>query len=316
MAKYLDQASTQHFAEALMSSTKTIGGQSIWGSGNIDAGGNGLILIESYEDFQANKSKLESLEYKSVLFNIDILDLQDQTITISNAFIIGVMDFDMFQFQNAKTLAFFNCMFVTTPGYDLSGCNAVFKEIDKLMFVNCSGVFESHELNNFGFTFDNIKDLRFMSSDIKIYNADRKYDASVHPNLQKCVWIYIQNSSIQGISVKGSSGYDNFTYFVQNHDTGNYRIGPFISNSCTCCDFSQCGKFCSAAEIVDGEPVSDNQIFNTDFKHCKLPDVTQSMITNVDCCVIPKGNTCYYFGLTFINQITEEHPFTSMTLTY
>lgn len=40
MAKYIDQAGAQHFADALMAATKTIGGQTIWGSGNIETGGN------------------------------------------------------------------------------------------------------------------------------------------------------------------------------------------------------------------------------------------------------------------------------------
>ena len=38
MAKYLDQAGVQHLTEALVQNTKTIGGQTIWGSGNIEAG--------------------------------------------------------------------------------------------------------------------------------------------------------------------------------------------------------------------------------------------------------------------------------------
>ena len=38
MAKYMDQSGAQHFAEALMSATKTINGQTIWGDGDIPAG--------------------------------------------------------------------------------------------------------------------------------------------------------------------------------------------------------------------------------------------------------------------------------------
>ena len=36
----MDQSGAQHFAEALMSATKTINGQTIWGDGNIEAGGS------------------------------------------------------------------------------------------------------------------------------------------------------------------------------------------------------------------------------------------------------------------------------------
>lgn len=42
MAKYMDQTGAQHFAEALMSATKTINGQTIWGDGNIEAGGSAI----------------------------------------------------------------------------------------------------------------------------------------------------------------------------------------------------------------------------------------------------------------------------------
>lgn len=52
MAKYMDQSGAQHFAEALMSATKTVGGQSIWGTGNIEAGSS--VISTTYSAFKAD----------------------------------------------------------------------------------------------------------------------------------------------------------------------------------------------------------------------------------------------------------------------
>lgn len=50
MAKYMDQSGAQHFAEALMSATKTVGGQSIWGTGNIESGSS--VIQTTYSAFK------------------------------------------------------------------------------------------------------------------------------------------------------------------------------------------------------------------------------------------------------------------------
>ena len=52
MAKYLDQTGAQHLAEALMASTKTVGGQTIWGSGNIET--DGLSVIDITDPSEVN----------------------------------------------------------------------------------------------------------------------------------------------------------------------------------------------------------------------------------------------------------------------
>ena len=49
MAKYMDQSGAQHFAEALMSATKTINGQTIWGDGDIPTGSGGIIELTHAE---------------------------------------------------------------------------------------------------------------------------------------------------------------------------------------------------------------------------------------------------------------------------
>lgn len=49
MAKYMDQSGAQHFAEALMSATKTINGQTIWGDGDITVGGGSIIEVTHSE---------------------------------------------------------------------------------------------------------------------------------------------------------------------------------------------------------------------------------------------------------------------------
>lgn len=50
MAKYMDQSGAQHFAEALMSATKTINGQTIWGDGDMQIGGSAKqpVYIEDF----------------------------------------------------------------------------------------------------------------------------------------------------------------------------------------------------------------------------------------------------------------------------
>ena len=50
MAKYMDQSGAQHFAEALMSATKTINGQTIWGTGNIESGSS--VIQTTYSAFK------------------------------------------------------------------------------------------------------------------------------------------------------------------------------------------------------------------------------------------------------------------------
>lgn len=50
MAKYMDQSGARHFAEALMSATKTINGQTIWGDGDMQVGGSAKQPVH-IEDF-------------------------------------------------------------------------------------------------------------------------------------------------------------------------------------------------------------------------------------------------------------------------
>ena len=75
MAKYLDQTGAQHLAEALMASTKTVGGQTIWGSGNIEAGGSDNVVkiytITNDNDWIANQPELNSSDLKVVIFESD-----------------------------------------------------------------------------------------------------------------------------------------------------------------------------------------------------------------------------------------------------
>lgn len=54
----MDQSGAQHFAEALMSATKTINGQTIWGDGNITisggGGGGNSVIQTTYSAFQTS----------------------------------------------------------------------------------------------------------------------------------------------------------------------------------------------------------------------------------------------------------------------
>ena len=86
MAKYLDQSGVQHLTEALVQNTKTIGGQSIWGSGNIETAESGnLITISTVGDFTTYKTQLGSKTPKVVSIESGDYDLTDQTIIICNA---------------------------------------------------------------------------------------------------------------------------------------------------------------------------------------------------------------------------------------
>lgn len=91
MAKYLDQAGAQYLAEALMGSTKTIGGQTIWGSGNIEAGGSNTITINTLSDFDTYQSKLSDDSYKTVILNSALYEADSDNhiqFTICNAIIL------------------------------------------------------------------------------------------------------------------------------------------------------------------------------------------------------------------------------------
>ena len=52
MAKYMDQSGAQHFAEALMSATKTINGQTIWGDGDMQVGNS--VIQTTYSAFKTS----------------------------------------------------------------------------------------------------------------------------------------------------------------------------------------------------------------------------------------------------------------------
>lgn len=151
MAKYLDQAGAQHLAEALMGATKTIGGQTIWGSGNIEAGGRGIktYYITGDQEWLNNAEALASTEFKVV-----ILDKTTGTIgstantnyVLCNAIVTNNttphMDYISIGSDATAKFYFVNCSFVNNGMTDPTtsvpyGCELAF-ENSYFYFKNCN----------------------------------------------------------------------------------------------------------------------------------------------------------------------------------
>lgn len=127
MAKYLDQTGAQHLAEALMNSTKTVGGQTIWGSGNIEAGGSDSIIktyiIPGDAEWWENATALSSDDLKIVVLSDEtggIGSTAGKSYSLCNAYVY------VSPYKNGTSLLmggegasfdFYNCVFCGTFNY-------------------------------------------------------------------------------------------------------------------------------------------------------------------------------------------------------
>lgn len=151
MAKYLDQTGAQHLAEALMASTKTIGGQTIWGSGNIEAGGGiKTYHITGDQEWLNNAEALASPEFKVVILDNTtgtIGSTADTNYVLCNAIVTNNtpanMDYISIGSDATATFYFINCSFVNNGMTDTPeaivpyGCELSFQN-SGFYFKNCN----------------------------------------------------------------------------------------------------------------------------------------------------------------------------------
>lgn len=150
MAKYLDQTGVQHLAEALISSTKTIGGQSIWGTGNIEAGGGiKTYHITGDQEWLNNAEALASPEFKVVILDNTtgtIGSTADTNYVLCNAIVTNNTytsgNFITIGSETTTKFYFVNCSFVnngmTDPTANVPyGCELVF-QYSYFYFKNCN----------------------------------------------------------------------------------------------------------------------------------------------------------------------------------
>lgn len=135
MAKYLDQAGVQHLTEALVQNTKTIGGQSIWGSGNIETAESGnWITISTVGDFTTYKTQLESRIPKTVSIESGDYDLTDQTIIIRNATLVINSNVRL---RNATSILFVECTTVYDTEPFLTAGVCLYIKAGRIGFNRC-----------------------------------------------------------------------------------------------------------------------------------------------------------------------------------
>lgn len=151
MAKYLDQAGAQHLAEALMGATKTISGQTIWGSGNIEAGGGGIKTyhITGDQEWLNNAEALASPEFKVVILDKTtgiIGSTANTNYVLCNAIVTNNtpanMDYISIGSDATAKFYFINCSFVNNGVADPTtnvpyGCELGFQN-SYFYFKNCN----------------------------------------------------------------------------------------------------------------------------------------------------------------------------------
>ena len=224
MAKYIDQAGAQHFAEALMASTKTIGGQTIWGSGDIEAGGGTTtVTLTSVADFDTYKSVLESNDYKVVLFNFVSVDLGSKTVTIVNATLFNAYQPGEGSIIENGSIVFKDCRDGNSAAKPVTaqyqGLLITFQNTTKLQFINCHIVFGGDAtINGQGIpTFANCTEVEIFQSYIESYG----YGAGVLSSSSK---LTLYDSTIKGfefgkptvLDLNSSSTVANNTLYITN----------------------------------------------------------------------------------------------------
>ena len=269
MAKYLDQSGVQHLTEALVQNTKTIGGQSIWGSGNIETAESGnLITISSVADFTTYRTQLLSKIPKSVSIEPGNYDLSGQTIGIYNAtlWIDGNV-----KLKNATSIDLFEC---TTGIRDsepiLTAGLLLYINAGRITFNRCRITLRSNPFlensTNLSAEYIYITDSR-----LKIIPLTNSPFNNGTPNIVNS-GIIVTHSECIGLVPNTTS-----TIVFQNLGTPNITDYAYLCNTMISCDFWNMATF-----------NDDNPCINTRFIGCRFTDfntpiynVTQSWVASV-----------------------------------
>ena len=294
MAKYIDQAGAQHFAEALMASTKTIGGQTIWGSGNIEAGGGTTIVtLTSAADFDTYKSVLESNDYKVVLFNFKSVDMPEKVIRINNATLIS--SGEIFQnnyngsnIRNGTAIIFNNCRsgsrYSNPAKNGYPGLLLAFESTIHIQFINCHITFgPSLDADNdvYHAIFTNCGSVELYQSYIEFFGYS--YEYSDTPDS-----LTLYDSIIKGFTFANDTSLDLNSSIHYGTKMEGY---PYIANRIINCDLSGLTSM-----TMDGS--SNNKVItNTLFECCKMPSIMNNGVVgicNVFGCLIPQAASVIY----------------------
>lgn len=284
MAKYMDQSGAQHFAEALMSATKTIGGQTIWGDGDIEAGGGSkIITLASATDFDTYKTDLESNDYKVVLFNFASVDLTGKTVTIENATLFSVYQARRGSIIKNGSIVFRDCSDGNSAGKPVTaryqGLLVAFQNTTKLQFVNCHIVFGvDATINGQGIsTFADCTEVEIYQSYIESY----EYDTDVPSSPVK---LTLYDSTIKGFQFRSATTLD------LNSSSASMNNYPYIANHVIRCNIGGI----TAMTMMNND--SNQCITNTWFEGCVMPAMLSNAVTavcNVVGCVELNGRTIY-----------------------
>lgn len=269
MVKYIDQAGAQHFAEALMASTKTIGGQTIWGSGNIEAGGGTTtVTLTSAADFDTYKTVLESTDYKVVLFNFASVDLSSKIVTIENATLFSTYQARRGSIIKNGSIVFRDCRDGNSAAKPVTaryqGLLVAFQNTTKLQFINCHIVFGVDvTINGQGIsTFADCTEVEIYQSYIESY----EYDGNM-PSTPAKLTLY--DSTIKGFCFRSATALD------LNSSSSSMNDHPFIANHVSRCNLggvTEMTMYNNSANLV---------MTNTLFEGCVMPAMIASEVKGI-----------------------------------
>lgn len=289
MAKYIDQAGAQHFAEALMASTKTIGGQTIWGSGNIEVGGGTTtVILTSAADFDTYKTVLESTDYKVVLFNFKSADITGKTITINNATLIssGTHFQSYYDGSNIKngSIIFKNCRSGSRDEDSLKqgfpGLLLSFSFVNDIQFINCHITFGP----SLDIDYDDYHAIFAGCDNVKLYQSYIEFCGYSYEYSDTPDSLTLYDSIIKGFKFAYNTLLD-----LNSSVRSNARLGDcsYIANKIISCDLSDLTSM-----TMNGS--SDNKvIINTLFEGCEMPSTMSNGVVgicNVLSCTVPGGS--------------------------
>lgn len=279
MAKYLDQTGAQHLAEALMNSTKTVGGQTIWGDGDIEVGGgnNGAVFIEltSASDVSTYNSVLKD----STIFKVvRIKDIACENLTIYNAIVTGTQSANYSTINSTGTLIFVGCHFVPLGILNnIGGSNLALQTTGSIRLNHCTGILGGTRASVPSIIAGKV-DVQY--SDITLYVNDSDTVSIVQTDR-----VGITNSIIRNWGFKPLT--NQCEIYCKNKGTSTLDYS--IINKCIGCDFSTTYVILLASDYSDA-------IQNTSFENCSMP-ITQSSkkVFNVLRCKIPANSELYVY---------------------
>ena len=275
MAKYIDQAGAQHFAEALMASTKTIGGQTIWGSGDIEAGGGTTtVTLTSAADFDTYKTVLESTDYKIVLFNFNAVDLTGESILINNATLISNIPSTQGRpgGSNIKceSITFKDCRNGSRDENPVSGYPGLllaFEGTNKIQFINCHITFGPAyyaDVSKYFSLFGQSGSVALYQSYIECFRY-----SIVHIDTPDILALY--DSTIKGFTFAMDTVLKLRTSTMYSNEMDSYPI----ANRVISCDLS--GMY----YINMDDAVDHKVITNTSFEYCKMPSMMYNGVLGI-----------------------------------